>query len=126
VDVAQFRPRRVLVVDDNIDSANSIGELIRTWGHEVALAYDGFVGVEVARTFMPDVALLDIGLPNMNGYVLAGELRKLRANGLFLIAMTGYGQEADRQAARQAGFNVHMVKPVAVGPLQILLATLTT
>jgi two-component system CheB/CheR fusion protein len=123
-DVACFRPRRVLVVDDNIDSANSIGELIRIWGHEVALAYDGFVGIEVARTFVPDVAILDIGLPTMDGYMLAGELRKLQADGLFLIAMTGYGQEADRQAARQAGFDVHMVKPVAVGPLQTLLATL--
>ena len=123
-DVANFRPRRVLVVDDNIDSANSIGELIRIWGHEVALAYDGFVGIEVARTFVPDVALLEIGLPTMDGYVLARELRKLQADGLFLIAMTGYGQEADRQAAQQAGFDVHMVKPVGVGPLEILLATL--
>jgi two-component system, chemotaxis family, CheB/CheR fusion protein len=123
-DMANFRPCRVLVVDDNIDSANSIGELIRTWGHEVALAYDGFVGIEVARTFVPDVALLDIGLPTMDGYVLAGELRKLQADGLFLIAMTGYGQEADRNAARQAGFDVHLVKPVGVGPLQTLLATL--
>jgi len=93
-------------------------------GHEVALAYDGFVGIEVARTFVPDVALLDIGLPNMDGYALAGELRKLQAEGLFLIAMTGYGQEADRKAAREAGFDVHMVKPVAVGSLQTLLATL--
>jgi two-component system CheB/CheR fusion protein len=123
-DLGNFKPRRVLVVDDNIDSANSIGELIRIWGHEVALAYDGFVGIEMARAFVPDVALLDIGLPDMDGYALAGELRKLQVDGLFLIAMTGYGQEADRQAARQAGFDVHMVKPVAVGPLQTLLATL--
>lgn len=94
------------------------------WGHEVAFAYDGFSELEIARTFLPDVALLDIGLPGMNGHELAGELRKADKNNLFLIAMTGYGKDSDREATKSAGFNVHMTKSVSPGPLQNLLATL--
>lgn len=122
--IANFQARRVLVVDDNADAANSVAELIRIWGHEVALAYDGFTGLEIARTFMPDIALLDIGLPSMSGYELAGELRQLSTSNLSLIALTGYGQEADREAAKEAGFNVHLVKPVEIRSLQTLLGTL--
>ncbi|MET0266210.1 MAG: chemotaxis protein CheB [Duganella sp.] len=124
----QFTARRVLVVDDNIDAANSVTELLRSWGHEVALAYDGYAGLEVARTFMPDVALLDIGLPGMSGHELAGKLRaQAQAQGqsaLFLIALTGYGQQADYDRSAEAGFDIHLVKPVNAGPLQVLLATL--
>lgn len=121
---ASFKARRVLVVDDNVDSANSIAELIEMWGHEVAYAYDGFAGLEVARTFSPDVALLDIGLPGMSGHVLAGELRKILDGEVFLIAMTGYGSKSDREESKAAGFDVHMTKPVSMGPLQNLLVTL--
>jgi two-component system, chemotaxis family, CheB/CheR fusion protein len=123
---SNFQARRVLVVDDNVDAANSVAELIRMWGHEVAVAYDGFAGLDVARTFVPEVALLDIGLPSMSGHTLAGKLRQLPTNGLFLIALTGYGQETDRKATQAAGFDVHLIKPVDAGPLQTLLATLQT
>ncbi len=122
--VNNFKSRRVLVVDDNVDSANSISELIEMWGHEVVFAYDGFSGLEIARTFKPDVALLDIGLPGMSGHQLAVELKKTLNDDLFLIAMTGYGNKSDRDESKAAGFNVHMTKPVSMGPLQNLLSTL--
>lgn len=121
-----FQARRVLVVDDNIDSANSISKLIQIWGHEVALAYDGFAALEMARTFTPDVALLDIGLPGMNGHVLAGELKKVLSNDVFLIAMTGYSTQSDTKATKDAGFNVHMTKPVSLESLRNLLSTAGT
>ncbi|MET0357301.1 MAG: chemotaxis protein CheB [Cellvibrio sp.] len=119
-----FKARRVLVVDDNVDSANSIAELVEMWGHEVVFAYDGFTALEIARTFLPNVALLDIGLPGMSGHVLAVELRKITKGDLFLIAMTGYGNQSDREESKAAGFQVHMTKPVSMGPLQNLLVTL--
>jgi CheY-like chemotaxis protein len=122
--LTSFKPRRVLVVDDNVDSANSISELIEMWGHEVTFAYDGFSGLEIARTFKPDVALLDIGLPGMSGHQLAIELKKIMQDDLFLIAMTGYGNKSDREESKAAGFQVHMTKPVSMAPLQNLLVTL--
>lgn len=118
-----FQARRVLVVDDNVDAANGIAELLRMWGHQVALAYEGYAGLEVARSFHPDVALLDIGLPTMTGYELAKKLRKTKPEGLFLIAVTGYGQPSDVTAAKEAGFDMHVVKPLDVGQLQTLLAS---
>ncbi|MBS7776738.1 chemotaxis protein CheB [Acidovorax sp. CCYZU-2555] len=118
-----FKARRVLVVDDNVDAANGIAELLRMWGHEVALAYDGYAGLEVARTFDPDVALLDIGLPTMTGYALARKLRKAKTEGLFLVAVTGYGQPSDVTAAKESGFDLHVVKPLNVGHMQRLLAS---
>ncbi|MNV93307.1 Transcriptional regulatory protein AfsQ1 [compost metagenome] len=93
------------------------------WGHEVALAYEGYAALEVARTFQPDVALLDIGLPTMTGYELAKKLRKAKTEGLFLVAVTGYGQASDITAAKEAGFDLHVVKPLGVGQLQSLLAS---
>ena len=116
-------PRRVLVVDDNVDAANGIAELLRMWGHEVALAYEGYAALEVASTFHPDVALLDIGLPTMTGYELARKLRKAKTEGLFLVAVTGYGQASDITAAKEAGFDLHVVKPLGVGQLRSLLAS---
>lgn len=123
-DAAQFQARRVLVVDDNVDAANSVAELLRSWGHEVALAYDGFAALEIARTFSPNVALLDIGLPNMSGHDLAGKLTEMTKSELFLIAVTGYGRPSDYKSSQDAGFDAHLVKPINVGPLQTLLATL--
>lgn len=118
-----FQARRILIVDDNADAANSVAELLRMWGHEVALAYDGYTGLEVARTFEPDVALLDIGLPAMNGYELAKQLKAANPEDLFLIALTGYGQPGDIKTAKEAGFDMHVVKPLDVGPLQTLLGS---
>lgn len=116
------RVRRVLVVDDNVDAANGVAELLRMWGHEVALAYEGYAGLEVARSFDPDVALLDIGLPTMTGYELARKLRRAKTEDLFLVAVTGYGQPGDVTAAKEAGFDMHVVKPLNMGQLQRLLA----
>jgi two-component system CheB/CheR fusion protein len=105
--------RRVLVVDDNVDAANSIAKILRLFGHEVECVYDGPSALALAETFRPDVFVLDIGLPGMDGYELA---RRLRADHAFqrtpLLAVTGYGQDEDRSRSREAGFNYHLAKPV--------------
>ena len=106
------RALRVLVVDDNIDSAETLSELLPLWGHDVRLAPDGPGALEAARAYEPDVMLLDIGLPGMDGFEVA---RRIRADGIavrHLLAMTGYGDDADREKAKQAGFDGHLVKPV--------------
>jgi excisionase family DNA binding protein len=105
------RGRRVLVVDDNADLASLIGELLQHLGHEVELAHDGPSALAAAARFLPDVALLDIGLPGMDGYELAGRLRSLRGS-LRLVAISGYGQATDRKRSEEAGFADHLVKPV--------------
>jgi CheY-like chemotaxis protein len=105
-------PRRVLVVDDNLDSADTMAELVRIWGHEVRIAHDGASALVCAKEFRPQVILLDVGLPGMDGYELA---RRLRADGLageLLVSVTGYGQEEDRRLAAEAGFDHHLTKPV--------------
>ncbi|MFZ6876386.1 chemotaxis protein CheB [Undibacterium sp. Di27W] len=119
-----FQARRILVVDDNADAANTVAELLRSWGHDVILAYDGFAALEVASTFTPEVALLDIGLPTMNGHELAVKLRQKISGKLFLIAVTGYGRPSDYKSSADSGFDVHLVKPISFGPLQVLLANL--
>jgi CheY-like chemotaxis protein len=115
-------PRRVLVVDDNHDSADTMAELVRIWGYEVRTAHDGPAALECARSFRPNVVLLDVGLPGMDGYELA---RRLRAEGLagdLLVSVTGYGQEEDRRKAEEAGFDHHLTKPVNPDTLQRLVA----
>ncbi|MDI1445177.1 ATP-binding protein [Polyangium sp. 6x1] len=105
------RRLRVLVVDDNVDAAHMIGELVRHEGHEVRIAHDGLAALAVADEEHPDVIFLDIGLPGMDGYEVA---RRLRASGNCpdkLVALTGYGQESDRRLAAAAGFTQHLVKP---------------
>lgn len=117
--------RRVLIVDDNSDTGGVFTEIIRGLGHEVAYATDGAAALELACEFRPEVALLDIGLPEMSGYELARRLRELPGlETLFLVALTGYGREEDRRAAQDAGFNLHLVKPIDAERLQSLLATL--
>jgi len=117
--------RRILVVDDNVDAAESLAVLLRHWGHEARTAHDGREAVAAAREFAPDTALLDIALPDMTGYELAGRLRTEGGmDGAPLIAMTGYGQPADRQRSAEAGFRVHLVKPVDPAELRRLLAEL--
>jgi PAS domain S-box-containing protein len=104
---------RVLVVDDNRDAAETLGEILELWDHDVRIAYDGASAVRLAAECGPAVVLLDISMPGMDGYEVASALR--RQAGLprpFLIALTGYGQEADRQRARAAGFDHHLTKPV--------------
>ncbi len=105
--------RRILVVDDNQDAAEALALLLDHHGHEVRMAHDGLEAVEAAAAFMPDVVLLDIGLPKLNGYEAARRIRSLRGGDpLLLIALTGWGQDADRRRSAEAGFDVHLVKPV--------------
>jgi signal transduction histidine kinase len=106
-------PRRVLVVEDNIDSAESMLLLLRNVGHEVAVVNDGREAVQAALAFHPDVILLDIGLPGIDGFHLARKLRMLpQTSGARLIAVSGYGQDRDREMSKAAGFDLHLVKPV--------------
>ncbi len=116
------RPLRVLIVDDNQDALLSVAELLRMVGHEVQTAISGPTALAVLRGFRPDVAILDIGLPGMDGFELAGQVRALLGNPQpRLIAMTGYGQETDRDRSVAAGFDLHLVKPV---DLDVLLRSL--
>jgi PAS domain S-box-containing protein len=115
-------PLRILVVEDHHDAADSLRMLLELLGHRVAVAYNGPEGVRRAREWRPDVVLCDIGLPGLDGYGVAGELRHDPTTaGARLIALTGYGQEEDRRRARQAGFDHHLTKPVDPAVLQPLL-----
>jgi CheY-like chemotaxis protein/two-component sensor histidine kinase len=116
--------RRFLIVDDNRDSAMSLAMLLKLSGNETHTAYDGLEAVEAAATFLPDVILLDIGLPKLNGYEACRRIREQPwGKDMVLIALTGWGQEDDRQQSREAGFNAHLVKPVDLAALQDLLCT---
>jgi len=115
-------PRRVLVVDDNQDAAHALRLLLETDGHEVMVAADGAAGLALAREHRPDVVLLDIGLPTLNGYEIATRIRADPAlKGTVLVAVTGYGQMHDRARASASGFDHHLVKPVEFRALQELL-----
>jgi two-component system CheB/CheR fusion protein len=110
---AAAAPRRVLVVDDNADSADSLALLLRLRGHEVAVAYDGPGALQTAGSFHPEAILLDIGLPGLDGYQVASRLRRRRRTSkALLLALTGYGQEEDQVRSRRAGFDHHLTKPV--------------
>jgi CheY-like chemotaxis protein len=116
-------PRRILVVDDNGDAAESLALLLDSLGHDVRTARDGQAAVAMAAVFQPEVVLLDIGLPRLDGYEVARRLRGLLGlKETLLVALTGYGQEEDRRRAEEAGFNSHLVKPADVAALQSLLA----
>jgi CheY-like chemotaxis protein len=113
---------RVLVVDDNVDAAHMLRDFLEALGHEPAIAHDGPAALELASSFKPDIAVLDIGLPVMNGYELARRLREqLGADKLRLIAVTGYGQDSDRARAREVGFEHHLIKPIELDALLSLL-----
>jgi CheY-like chemotaxis protein len=117
-------PLKVLVVDDNVDTVLGFSMLLKTLGHEVRTAHDGLSAVEIAIEYRPDVVLLDIGLPGLNGYEVAKRLRKQPAlSHATLIALTGYGQDADRQTSQQAGFDHHLVKPARFDQLNKILTT---
>jgi len=118
------RPLRVLVVDDNVDTAVSISMLLEMSGHAVRTAHDGLSAVQAAIDYRPDVVLLDIGLPGLTGYEVAKRIRQIPAlESAVLVAMTGYGQDSDRQMSLQAGFTHHLVKPARFEELQRILAT---
>jgi CheY-like chemotaxis protein len=117
--------RRLLVVDDNRDAAESMSVLLQMWGHEVAFAYDGPSALATAEQLGPEAVFLDIGLPGMDGYELAARLRELpQAKGAVLIAISGYGQDNDRLRSRRAGIDHHLVKPVAPDALRDLIDSL--
>jgi PAS domain S-box-containing protein len=128
-DVARppFRKRRILIADDNRDNADSMAMLLKSLGHEVCTAYDGEQAVEAATTLRPDVVLLDIGMPHLDGYEAGRRIREHPGcRHIFLIAMTGWGQEEDRRRTDEAGFDHHLVKPVDPADLTKLLAALPT
>ncbi len=113
---------RILLVDDNLDAVDVLAEALRTFGHEVVVAHDGPEALTLARDFRPNTALLDIGLPVMDGYELAAALRKAQGSEpLRLIALTGYGQDADKARSHGAGFDVHLVKPIDLDAVEALL-----
>jgi CheY-like chemotaxis protein len=106
-------PQRILVVDDNVDAALMLGRLFEAHGHVVEVFHDGLAALASAQRFLPDIAVLDIGLPGLDGYQLAVRLREqLGAHPCRLIALTGYGQDADRLRSSAAGFEQHLIKPI--------------
>jgi signal transduction histidine kinase/ActR/RegA family two-component response regulator len=114
--------RRVLVVDDNTDAADALGEALRCFGHDVRVTHDAPAALQVARGFRPELALLDIGLPAMSGWELGERLRAVLGKSVRLVAVTGYGLDADRARSREAGFEAHLVKPV---DLSLIESTVT-
>jgi two-component system CheB/CheR fusion protein len=115
--------RRVLVVDDNVDAAETLAELIDLWGYEVGVAHDGPAAVALAATFRPEVVLLDIGLPGMDGYEVSRRLRnELHLRDTLVVAVTGYGQDEDRRRSAEAELDHHLTKPVDPDLLRALLA----
>lgn len=116
-------PRRVLIVDDNEDAANSLAMILNLGGHETASVYTAVDALQRAASFRPDVVLLDIGLPGMDGYEVAQKLRELPGlRDVRLVAVTGYGRSDDRIRARDAGFDDHLTKPVEFAVLERTLA----
>jgi PAS domain S-box-containing protein len=117
---------RILVIEDNRDTADSLQELLTLIGHQVEVAYAGPAGLELASRFRPDVVLCDIGLPGLDGFEVARALRRdPAARDAYLVAQSGYGQEEDRRRARAAGFDLHLRKPVGLAELQRILAGVT-
>lgn len=111
--VAAPARRRLLVVDDNIDAAQTLGTILELNGHDVRVAYSGVDGLRIAAEWRPDVGVLDIGIPDLNGYELARGIReRCLDHQPVLIACTGWGQQEDVERAREAGFDHHLVKPV--------------
>ena len=121
--IGAFRSRLILVIDDSQDAAETQAELVDLGGHEVLVAYDGALGLLATEGFAPEVVLLDLGLPGIDGYEVARRLgdRPGREQ-MRLIAVTGYGQEADRRLIREAGFDDHRTKPLDPDVLQIRLS----
>jgi CheY-like chemotaxis protein len=120
---AHVQPRRVLIVDDNRDAASSLAMLLELEGHKTVVAHDGPTALEAAERHRPDVMLLDIGLPRMNGYDVGRAVRREPWGAtLTLIALTGWGQAEDRRRSQEAGFDGHLVKPVDPATLLELLA----
>ncbi len=113
----------MLVVDDNLDAAGSLVLMLSLMGHEVRSAHDGMEALEVAEACRPDVIFLDIGLPRLNGYEVCRQIRRRPwGEAICIVAVTGWGQEVDRDRSHDAGFNAHMVKPMDVSILTEILS----
>jgi CheY-like chemotaxis protein len=115
---------RILIVDDNVDAAETIGAVLRHLGYAVQITHDGPTALKAARAFKPNVCLLDIGLPLMSGYELARSLRQCEGlpADLRIIAVTGYGRDADRRRSEEAGFDDHVVKPADIDTIRRVLS----
>jgi CheY-like chemotaxis protein len=113
--------RRVLIVEDHDDARQMLRHLLESLGHEVHEAADGISGLDRALTLTPDAVVVDIGLPGLDGYAVARELRRAGPAGTLLIAVTGYGQDGDRQRSAEAGFDAHLTKPIDPRALDVLL-----
>ena len=117
--------RRILVVDDNRDGADSLAMMLRLMGNEVRTTYDGIEAVEAAVQFLPEVVLMDVGMPRLNGLDATRRIRELAAGrNVTIIALTGWGQDGDRERSREAGCDGHLVKPVNLAELEKLLSEL--
>lgn len=119
--------RRILVVDDNQDSASTMAILLRLMGNVTQTANDGLQAVEAASDFRPDVVLLDIGLPQIDGYEACRRIRQQPGGSdVVMVAVTGWGQDEDRMRSSEAGFDHHLVKPVDQATLEDILASVTS
>lgn len=117
--------RHILIVDDNIDILISLEMLLDFMGYIVETASNGLEAIDTARTFHPDLILMDIGMPQLNGYAVAKEIRKQSwGEKIFIVALTGWGHEQDKQDAKEAGFDYHITKPFKIDMLKKLLADL--
>lgn len=115
--------RRVLLVDDSVDAAEAMSMLLETLGHEVRTLHDGPSALAAVDEFAPEVVILDIGLPGMDGFQIAREMRtRPSTKTALMIALTGYGGESDRQRSRDAGFDFHLVKPVSFTAIEDVIA----
>lgn len=123
--VAHHQRSRILIADDNRDLAQTLATILQSKGHDVKVAFSGMDALALSQSFLPDLVLLDIGMPEMNGYEVAHRIRQQAwGENMFLAAMTGWGQEDDRRRSRDAGFNLHLTKPVGAEHLDQLLAGL--
>jgi CheY-like chemotaxis protein len=119
ISAATLGQRRILIVDDNKDAAEMLRHILAVHGHEVVVATDGGTAVDVAREHRPDIVLMDLGMPGVSGYEAARRIRQQDwGRGLALVAVTGWGQDEDRRRSSDAGFDVHLVKPVDLRSLQ--------
>ena len=115
--------RRILIVDDNRDAADALAELMRDFGHDVSIAHDGRAALESAATHRPELVLLDISMPEMDGFAVARRLRdEVGLHDAILVALSGYGEDRHRRLSRDAGFDHHVTKPVDALKLEELLA----
>jgi CheY-like chemotaxis protein len=116
--------RRILIVEDNEDSADSMALMLKFLGHEVSIEYDGPPALEAIRGKPPEVVLLDISLPSMSGFEVAQQIRQQSGQALYLVAVTGYGRDEEMLRSREAGFDIHILKPIDYDHLSQVLNTL--